>query len=139
MYKDAGGKLQCGPVWDFDRSLGITGNVHGADNYDTLWDKQENTWFNNLLNHKEFVDLVASELDNNLSRIKDTLYSCYEYVYSYEESFLRNFEKWNILDTYVWPNSGETGNLKTWQAQVEYTREYLNNSLEFLKSVYLDN
>ncbi len=139
MYKDAGGKLQCGPVWDFDRSLGITGNVHGADNYDTLWAKQENTWFNNLLNHKKFVDLVASELDNNLSRIKDTLYSCYEYVYTYEESFLRNFEKWNILGTYVWPNSGETGNLKTWQAQVEYTREYLNNSLEFLKSVYLDN
>lgn len=137
MYKDAGGKLQCGPVWDFDRSLGITGHSREAEPYNVLWAKQENTWFNRLLNHSEFVSLVSSELENNMQAINDTLDACYEYVYSYEDSFLKNFERWKLLGTYVWPNSGETGNLKTWQQQVAYTKEYLNNSLNYLVTIYL--
>ena len=139
MYKDAGGRLQCGPVWDFDRSLGITGHEHGAEPYDVLWAKEENTWFNKLLNHDEFIRLVASELESYMPAIKSTLNLCYEYVYSYEEAFERNFKKWQILGTYVWPNSEKICSLETWEKQVEYTREYLKKSLEFLKSVYTKN
>ena len=36
LHKDQGGPLRCGPVWDFDRSLGIVGNTHGAKDYDAL-------------------------------------------------------------------------------------------------------
>jgi len=139
MYKDVGGKLQCGPVWDFDRSLGVTGHHHEAEKYDILWAKEQNTWFNRLLNHAEFVELVACELNSNLSAIQATLDQCYDYAYENEQSFLRNFEKWDILGTYVWPNSGPTDGLDTWQEQVEYTREFLNSSLYFLILTYINN
>ena len=62
IYKDAGGKLTCGPVWDFDRSLGITGHHHEAEDYAVLWAKEKNTWFNKLLNHDEFVKLVSEQI-----------------------------------------------------------------------------
>ena len=136
MHKDTGGKLRCGPVWDFDRSLGITGHNKDAEDYASLWAKNENAWFNMLLSHSEFTSLVVNEIENNYQQIQDKLDSCYSYVYANEVSFLRNFEKWNILGTYVWPNSGETGNLKSWKEQVEYTRQYLLNSLSYLKSIY---
>lgn len=139
MYKDAGGKLVCGPVWDFDRSLGITGHHHEAEDYAVLWAKEKNTWFNRLLNHDEFIKLVSEQLKEYGDQIEQKLNECYIYVYENESSFLRNFEKWDILGTYVWPNSGPTANLKTWEAHVEFTREYLRSSLNYLKWIYIEN
>ena len=139
MYKDAGGKLQCGPVWDFDRSLGVTGNQHGADDFATLWAKENNAWFKGLLSHNEFKSLVSEQLIEYSDRIISTLNSCYEFAYSNESSLLHEFDRWDILGSYVWPNSGPTANLKTWQAHVEFTRQYLNDSLNYLKWIYIEN
>jgi hypothetical protein len=50
--------------------------------------------------------------------------------------FDRNFKKWKILGTFVWPNDDELTALDTWDVQVEYTRTYLNNSLNYLLGVY---
>ena len=139
MYKDAGGKLQCGPVWDFDRSLGITGHQHAAEDYATLWAKEQNPWFKGLLNHSEFALLVSQQIVEYSDKITSTLNACYEYAYANEDSFLHEFDKWNILGSYVWPNSGPTANLKTWQAHVEYTRQFLTDSLNYLKWIYIEN
>lgn len=137
MYKDAGGKLFCGPVWDFDRSLGIVGNSKGAKPYDTLWAKQENPWFNLLLEFDEFEALVSEILNDKEDEIRAKLDSCYTYLYDNRDSFERNFKKWNILGTFVWPNDDEICDLETWELQVEYTRTYLNSSLDYMLSVYL--
>lgn len=139
MYKDAGGKLQCGPVWDFDRSLGVTGHQHGAEDFATLWAKEQNTWFKGLLEHDEFVKLVSDQLIEYEKEIDETLEKCYNYAYENQDSFLRNFEKWNILNDYVWPNSGPTEKLHTWESHVEFTRQYLHDSLNFLKWTYIEN
>ena len=139
LNKNAKGKLECGPVWDFDRSLGITGNQYGAEPYNALWAKNSNVWFNLLLKHEEFVSLVSKEIYEKSDKIIETINSCYGFVYSHEEAFLRNFEKWNILGEYVWPNSGPTAYIHTWEGQVEYTKTYICNSLNFLKNVYNKN
>lgn len=139
MYKDAGGKLQCGPVWDFDRSLGVTGHQHGAEDFATLWAKEQNIWFNKLLSHDEFVKLVSDQIIEYEKQITDTLSECYDFAYKNQNSFKLNFEKWDILEDYVWPNSGPTEKLHTWESQVEFTRQYLNDSLNFLKWIYIEN
>lgn len=136
MYKDAGGKLYCGPVWDFDRSLGIVGNNKGAKPYDTLWAREQNEWFSALLEFEEFEALVCEILNDKENEIRSMLDSCYSYLYENRDSFERNFKKWNILGTFVWPNDDEICDLATWELQVEYTRTYLNNSLDFMLSVY---
>ena len=137
MYKDAGGKLYCGPVWDFDRSLGIVGNNKGAKAYDTLWAKQENPWFNALLGFEEFDDLVSEILNSKEDEIRAKLDSCYTYLYANQDSFERNFKRWNLLGSYVWPNDDEICALETWELQVEYTRTYLNSSLDYMLSIYV--
>ena len=87
---------------------------------------------------------IPKPADNNLyveysDKITSTLNACYEYAYANEDSFLHEFDKWNILGSYVWPNSGPTANLKTWQAHVEYTRQFLTDSLNYLKWIYIEN
>lgn len=137
MYKGAGGKLYCGSVWDFDRSLGIVGNTDGAKAYDTLWARQENPWFNALLGFEEFDDLVSEILNSNKDEIRAKLDSCYTYLYANQDSFERNFKRWNLLGSYVWPNDDEICALETWELQVEYTRTYLNSSLDYMLSIYV--
>ena len=136
LYKKAGGKLYCGPVWDFDRSVGIVGHHHDAKPYTALWARWENDWFNALLSHEEFYALVSEFLSEREGEIREKLNSCYDYLYMSRDSFDRNFTKWRILGTFVWPNDDELTALDTWDLQVEYTRSYLFNSLDFLLEVY---
>lgn len=136
LYKEAGGKLYCGPVWDFDRSLGIVGHHKEAKPYTALWARQENDWFEALLNHEEFYTLVASILHEREGEIRQKLNFCYTYLYENRDSFDRNFVKWRILGTFVWPNDDELTALKTWDLQVEFTREYLKKSLDYLLEIY---
>ena len=136
IYKEAGGKLYCGPVWDFDRSVGIVGHHHDAKPYTSLWARQENDWFNALLSHEEFYALVGEILFKRQDEIREKLNFCYDYLYDSRDSFDRNFTKWRILGTFVWPNDDELTALDTWDLQVEYTRSYLFNSLDFLLEIY---
>ncbi len=136
IYKEAGSKLYCGPVWDFDRSLGIVGHSKGAKNYDTLWAKQENMWFNALLGFEEFEALVSTILNEKATQIRQKINECFNYLYQSRDSFDRNFERWRILGTFVWPNDDELTELGTWDLQLEYARNYLNNSLDYMLSVY---
>ncbi|MBQ4108311.1 MAG: CotH kinase family protein [Clostridia bacterium] len=136
IYKEAGGKLYCGPVWDFDRSVGIVGHHHDAKPYTALWARWENDWFNALLSHEEFYALVGEILSKRQGEIGEKLNFCYDYLYKSRDSFDRNFTKWRILGTFVWPNDDELTALDTWDLQVEYTRSYLFNSLDYLLEIY---
>lgn len=136
MYKDAGDKLFCGPVWDFDRSVGNISNNESARRYYYLWAKMDNVWFNYLLRHDEFKELVGSLLDECTPIIEQTLSDCYTYLEENRVGFDRNFERWQILGTYVYPNPSELNNLRSWQEQLNFVKDYLKNSLAFLKNSY---
>ena len=136
LYKEAGGKLYCGPVWDFDRSLGIVGHHHTAKPYDALWAREQNDWFCALLEIDEFYNLVSEILHEKEDEIRSKLDFCYTYLYESRDSFDRNFIKFRILGTFVWPNDDALTALKTWDLQVDFTRTYLISSLDFLLTVY---
>lgn len=136
MYKDAGGKLMCGPVWDFDMSLGnVSHKGTDVQKYNYLWARYKNPWFKGLLEHEEFRQLVAEQLLENKQTILATLDECYLYAYDKQEALEKNFEKWDILGQYVWDPSYII-ELDTWEEQTEWTRDYLEKSLNFLLETY---
>lgn len=138
MYKDAGGKLCCGPVWDFDMGIGNVTHKGNAElrNYDSLWVRQLNPWFSALLSHEEFCDLVGQELVDNEQLIKDTLFEVYKEAYTNTEAMKKNFVRWNIMGKDLWTNPPEFKQFYTWGQHVEFTRDYLTNGLEFLINTY---
>lgn len=136
MHKDVDGKLVCGPVWDFDRSLGNVRDRDEATRYDVLWAAVANPWFKNLMQVEEFRALVCTRLDEYLPTIRATLDECYAYVESCSNAFNRNFERWKILGTWVWPNPDELLELESWQQQVDFTKDYLEKSLAFMAQSY---
>ena len=136
FYKDRNsidGKFKMGPVWDFNIALGnadyfagssISGwamnfnNVCPGDGWSIPF------WWRNLMADNNFrkevrirwTTLRTNELSNN--RI-DNLIDSMTLVLADAPS--RNFQKWQILGRYIWPNSfigttyaSEINNLKTW-------------------------
>ncbi len=136
MFKEAGGKLAVGPVWDFDRSMGNVGNNDAARRYDSLWARKDNMWFLGLFMHEEFELLVREKLEKSLPTIRQTLDACYIYLEAHEESFDRNFERWDILGGYVYPNPSELNRLQTWREHLDWLKVYINNSIDFMVQTY---
>lgn len=138
FYKDAGGKLVCGPVWDFDMSIGnVNHKGNGVfENTKTLWSKENCPWFNALLNHEEFVALVGEKLLYYKGVILETLERKYEYIYAHADAYKKNFEKWDVIGKNTWTNPPYIVKIKTWEEHVEYTKQYLDASLSYLVEYY---
>ncbi len=116
MYKDKdskGGKLTCGPMWDFNLSYG---NADYCDAYDTTgWQYNFNAlcpsyailvpdWWNKLLQDPNYTSLVKCRWnqlragrfsDIKLTQWVDSVASILNLPQQ------RNFQKWPILGTYV--------------------------------------
>ena len=138
FYKDAGGKLICGPLWDFDMSIGnVSHKGNGVfENTNTLWSKEQCPWFYALLKHSEFVSLVGEELKECAPIIRETLARKYDEILSHGDAYKKNFEKWNILGKQTWSNPYYLVNIKTWEEHIEYIKNYLEKSLQNLETVY---
>ena len=135
VYKKPNDKLYSGPIWDFDKS---SGNSDYVDNNktDILWSPVLSEWYRVLIQYDEFVQLVSTKLISYENVIKNKIDDGLEYVYQNSSSFLRNFDRWDILGTYVWPNPDELVAIKTWEGQVEYVKEWLLASLKYMMAVY---
>lgn len=87
MYKDQGGKLKAGPVWDFDWSTFNPG-YKGLQIKDALW-------FKRLLRNGEFNDKLVEEWIKH----RDELYGVLDYILMRKEQLLFSA----AVDKEMWP------------------------------------
>ena len=142
LYKKKGGKLYCGPIWDYDISTGNCNyyssfyTEHGSWEYDCLWAKELNVWYYYLTGRSEFCEIVGRKLAEYETKIRETIDACAQSLYANERTFVRNFKRWDVLGKPNWPNPIELQQIKTWKNHVKYVRNWLLASLEFVKSQY---
>ncbi|MDA8979705.1 CotH kinase family protein [Chitinophagales bacterium] len=119
MYKDRdsnGGKLTLGPLWDFNLSFGNANYCQGDSPFGWgsdfnqycpggysipfWWDKlkTDTTFTNELKCRWESLRENQFHTDSILDRVNNL-------VLKLDEAQARNFEKWPVLGSYVWPNS----------------------------------
>ena len=139
MTKDKGGKLKCGPLWDFDRSLGNVYNKNGSLDPKALFASYENVWFAALLEHEEFTQLVCEKLAHYAPIMEQSYKDSFALVEAHSDSFVRNNERWGILGEYLYPNPNNLIAIKTWQGQVDFNKQFLEDSLEFMLETYKSN
>jgi len=111
LHKDKdsnGGKIVMGPLWDYNIAWG---NVNYREGFKLEGFQSDINimpwWWEKLLENKEFMDAVANrwcELRNsclsseNISSIIDSLSNVVD------EAQQRNYNKWEFIGQYVWPN-----------------------------------
>ena len=120
MYKPRGGKLFMGPLWDFDLAAG---NADYNNAFLTAgWHIHNAPWFSRLFQDPAFVTRVKEIWSGiKADQLPAMFQSIAANATALQQSQLNNFERWPILETYVWPNyripgsyAGEIGYLNTW-------------------------
>ena len=104
MHKPRGSKLTFGPVWDFDLAFGNV-NYDGADRVDG-WHSRNAQWYTRMFQDPAFAARFRSRW-GELKRagVIDSLQQLVSSRANYLSAVqVRNFERWPILKTYVWPN-----------------------------------
>ncbi len=139
FYKNRNGKLFSGPLWDFNLSLGNANYLNG-------WIPQG--WYYPLLSQHDYLRGWYTRLfmDENFSReynrryrsLRQTAFSnghmvgkVLEYHNLLNESQERNYQRWPILGTYIWPNwfIGET-----WDEEVFWMIDWIEARLAWMDS-----
>ncbi|MGI6359515.1 MAG: CotH kinase family protein [Acholeplasmatales bacterium] len=125
-------KLYMGPNWDFDISLG---NGDYFNSSYKLYRNRYNPWFDTAIDNQAFKERYLMRLLEVLEDIMPKLIEDLDYAYDgLKESAERNFDKWDILGTYTWPNPEAMWTINTYEGQYRYIREYLVKRTEWLKN-----
>ena len=126
-----GGKLVSGPPWDYNYTYGnsdFTPDIHLTENWtytytNTIywWPRvMQDPWFRNQLYCRwdELHDSILSP--GNLSEMID---STIEYL---GDAISRNFKRWPIFNTYIWPNSYVS---LSYDAEIMFLRSWILDRL----------
>ncbi len=142
MHKDKdskGGKLTMGPIWDFnlgygnvdyfDPSLRVDGWIYRESSSPNLgymywWSRmmQDETFRNQLKCRWEMIreDILSNKY---MTDYVDTL------AKSLDAAQQRNFQRWDILGIYVWPNSFLGS---TYREEVDWLKNWITNRLDWM-------
>ncbi len=138
------GKLKAGPLWDFD--LGY-GNVNyspenlaiDAWDFNKIGPEPRNClhWWARLMEDPEYVMAVKKRWTFLRKEILSND-SIFEYIDD-QVMFLgdaigRNFERWPILGTYIWPNPVVRN---TYNAEIQYLKDWLLGRLSWMDRQWL--
>ena len=155
FYKDRNEKIKAGPVWDYNLSFGNADYNDGWSSegwyYPLIWG-MDIYWFDDLINNPEFSNLCAKrwqELRQNTFNIPHIFSMIDEWVELLSESRERNFERWPVLGTYIWPNPGypesgsetwvppwndppQSGAPTTYEEEIEYLKDFTLGRVQWM-------
>lgn len=135
-----GGEIVAGPLWDFNLGFGNANYCQGGDT--TGWEINFNSicgggwqnpfWWSRLLEDSTYSHAVKCRW---LELRQSTLSTSYlmDYIDSMAliltDPAARNYNRWPILGTYVWPNNF-IGN--TYQEEIDYMKQWLLGRLTWM-------
>lgn len=141
MVKEADGKLQMGPPWDFDVAFG--NYIYDNPNYDG-WasvgsDNSSSyikvTWMNYLLSDSKFNAKLkqrwAEKKDELVSVALAEIEATKSRIY---KSQIDNFKVWDIWNIRAGYGSDAATALHTYDEQVEYLKDFLKNRKQWMDS-----
>lgn len=151
FYKDKDskdGRLKAGPLWDYNLAFG-NANYCNYDDY-RGWVKDFNQrcpgdywampfWWDRFFLDNSFKQkLVVRWQQLRLDELSDANLDKYieQFKTELNEAQIRNFQQWNILNQWVWPNAnvagswnGEIALLKSW---IKKRTQWIDNQMKIL-------
>ncbi len=129
FYKNRGGIMKMGPLWDFDISAGNIDFYPPAMRPDGWYLRTQTAWFETLMETPEFKARVQQRWKPFKDSIKDLSSYIDRQAAMLDRSQRANFERWPILNTDVWPNQVVTGSYK---GEVSWLKDWLKKRVEWM-------
>ncbi len=139
MHKDRLGKLKMDPIWDWNLSFGNANYLNGWLPNGWYWSQTGGTdypWFARLFQDPDFTQRYIDrwgELRKDIFATPNILARVDELAALLNEAQIRNYQKWRILGTYVWPNQ-YIG--KTYQDEINWMKQWIAGRLAWIDSNY---
>jgi len=143
MTKDKDDKLKMGPIWDFNLAFGNADYCSGGET--DVWAYKFNErcaadfwqvpfWWERLLQDSAFVVRLKERweaLRGNVFSEAGILGKIDDYKTMLDKSGAvdTNFETWDVLNTYIWPNRF-VGN--SYDAEIDYLKNWVNARLTWM-------
>ena len=132
-----GGKIHFGPLWDLNLAYGNYdfGQNPDPNDWSYVWANQNflrPSWVVDLSEKEEMQNRVNcrwQELRNGQLHTDSLMNFIDQNVLFISDAQVRNFKKWPILGTYVWPNSF-VGN--TYANELEFLKNWLRDRLVWM-------
>lgn len=137
MHKDKdsnGGKLKMGPLWDYNLAYGNV-DYHQNSQVAPGWifnDNYRMFWFRRMINDPDFASSFSCryfDLRKNILSL-DSINKLIDFnVQILDEAQERNYQKWPILSTYIWPNQF-VGN--SYEGEITFLKDWIKKRLEWM-------
>jgi hypothetical protein len=148
MYKDRdskGGKIVMGPIWDFNLAFGNADYYSAFSPYGWILEffytddqfHQSDAfvmpfWWWKLWQDDNFKVKVYKrwwQLRYDVLNVDILLNTIDSLVDTLQEAQVRNFQKWPVLSTYVWPNAYVGG---SYENEIRYLKEWIEDRIEWI-------
>ncbi|MBM3836906.1 MAG: hypothetical protein FJ398_02890 [Verrucomicrobia bacterium] len=154
FHKDRAGRLRAGPLWDFNISLGNADYATGDRATGWLYDNANGAgqlWYPRLHADPDYklahwdrywqmrrtifaTQNVLATIDGHMATLLDDYTGAVSNRAPAEiqNPVARHFRKWPRLGTRDWPNPAGETKIRTWQAEVDYLKNWIVPRLEWL-------
>ena len=139
MWKPKDGKLQFGPMWDFDLAAGSANRAGGAVNssgwylrnvISTTAKQSTKTWFNRLNEDSNFRSAVRARWNTVYQDLQTSLTFLDTERGNINASATENFKKWSVTQ-HLSTSQVVKG---SWSAEVSYLRSWLAARIKWMNS-----
>ncbi|MBP5488586.1 MAG: CotH kinase family protein [Bacteroidales bacterium] len=134
----SGGKLEMYHLWDFDITLGNCDYYgDGKQPWEGWWVKDQNGhgrnhgWYYRLFMDPDFVAKVKTRWAQVYPQFKEFYNQIDVMVEEMGEAPARNFQKWQRLNVYDWPQYKITG---SYQGEVDWLKENYRKRLDWMNT-----
>lgn len=145
MHKDKGGKLNIGPIWDYNLAFGNANYCQGQSTED--WAYKFNTycpndpsrvpfWWGKLLEDEQFVTQLKARwlvLRADILSTKNVADSIQSKVTRLKQAGVisKNFSRYAVLGVYVWPNFfiGDS-----YDEEISYLKQWISDRMSWMDS-----
>ncbi len=146
LYRNCGGKLTFGPVWDFDMSSGNVTASEGSVCHDTFQfpdglyagnlaarqDKQQNHWFMAICDQDWFLELVQARWRQVYPSLCDLPEILLSTGACYEAAFERNFDRWRIMRRRLSSEADVILTMNSCMEQISYLSNWYRQRISWL-------
>ncbi len=131
-----GGLIKAGPVWDFNLAFGNADYCEGGTDSGFIYNGDcsgtSPFWWDRLYQQQRFRNVLNCRWEE-LREGPYHLDSLFAFIDEKAELVApaaeRNFQRWPILDEYIWPNAAVTG---SYAGEIEYLKDFLTERIEWL-------
>lgn len=140
ITKEKGRKMEMYHLWDFDLTLGNCGYFDWAvgNGPENFWIKdftsgswKGDNWFNLMMNDPAFVEKLQNRWNELMPEFEKIPEFIDEQVLYLDKAQVRNFQKWNIMESVDWVKFPSLG---SYEREVAYLKEFYTDRLQWLDS-----